>query len=308
MKRGEKLLAAMLLALVAAGCGSESSEKPAAATPPGSRSQAQPAASSGARPGSMQAAREIPSVLTVEREVDVLAQRQGAVVELAAEEGATVEKGALLARLDDRSLQAQLEKARADVRIAESNVKFNEAELKANEAHYQRAKLMFDEGLGSKAELDAAEFKAKGSAYDVESWKAGVEKNRAELRGLEVELEKSHIRAPFHGVVTRRYIRDGQTVLNSDKCFRLSQLSPLLVEFLVSEIDPHRPAVGMQVRGTLVNDPSRTFEARIQRVGPVVDAASGSYNVTAELLRPDADLKPGMAVRVAWTGATPPKQ
>jgi membrane fusion protein (multidrug efflux system) len=304
MTRGKSLLAAVTLALVATGCGSGSSEDRAAATPqPGPAPQAQPAM----RPGPAPTTREILTVLTVEHEIDLHAQREGAVVELAAEEGATVEKGALLARLDDRSLQANLEKARADVHIAESNVKYNEAELHANQAHYERAKLMFDEGLGSKADLDAAEFKAKGSVYDLESWKAGVEKNRAEVRVLEVELEKSRIRAPFRGVVTRRFVREGQMVQNHEKCFRLSQLGPLLVEFLIPEAEPHKPAAGQRVRGTLVSDPTRSFEARIRRVGPVVDAASDSYDVAAELVAPAADLKPGMAVRVVWPGAASSK-
>jgi multidrug efflux pump subunit AcrA (membrane-fusion protein) len=65
--------------------------------------------------------------------------------------------------------------------------------------------------------------------------------------------------------------------------------------------------VDQPVRGTLLSDPNRTFDARITRVGPVVDAASGSYDVTAALVNPAPELKPGMAVRIAWPAPSSPR-
>ncbi|HKO03481.1 MAG TPA: efflux RND transporter periplasmic adaptor subunit [Candidatus Acidoferrales bacterium] len=307
MKCSGICLAAALLAAVAAGCSSEPGAKPAAAAPAqaAAASAAVPGASSGAR--ATAAGREIPAVLTVEHEVDVLAERDGEVLELAADEGAKVEAGGLLARLDSRQVESQLEQARADLKISEFNVKYNEAELHANQSHLERAQLMYKEGLGSKADLDAAEFKAKGSGYDLESWKANVEKHRAAVHSLELDMEKTRIRAPFGGVVSRRYVRQGDVVAKGTRCFRLSQLSPLLVEFQVPETDPRKPAVDQTVRGTLASDPNRSFDARITRVSPVIDAASDSYEVTAALVNPPADLKPGMAVRLAWSGPSSPR-
>jgi len=306
MKRTGTCVAAVLLALAAAGCSSDSGPDRAAAAPP--KPAVAPAVPASAGAGGRGAeVREIPAVLTVEHEVDVLAERDGQVVELAADEGAKVESGGLLGRLDHRQVEAQLEQARADQRIAESNVKYNEAELHAHQALLERAQLMYKEGLGSKADLEAAEFKAKGSGYDLESWKANVEKRKAEVRALELELDKTRLRAPFAGVISRRYVRQGDLVAKGARCFRVSQLSPLLVEFQVPETDARKPAVNQSVRGTLMSDPNRSFEARITRVSPVVDAASGSYEVTAALQAPTAELKPGMAVRVAWTNAAPPR-
>ena len=302
MKWTGTYVAAVLFAVAAAGCSSDPAPERVAAAP------AKPAAAPSAGTGGHAAeVREIPAVLTVEHEVDVLAEHDGPVVELAADEGAKVAAGGLLARLDNRQLESQLEQARADLKISEYNVKYNEAELHANQAHLERAQLMFKEGLGSKADLDAAEFKAKGSAYDLESWKANVEKRRAEVRTLELELDKTRVHAPFSGVVSRRYVRQGDVVAKGARCFRISQLSPLLVEFQVPETDSRKPAVNQAVRGTLMSDPSRSFEARITRVSPVVDAASGSYEVTATLQSPGADLKPGMAVHIAWSNSTAPR-
>jgi len=292
--------------LAAAGCGSSPSEERASNPPANSaRTPVKPAPD--VTPPQASSSGEMFSVLGVEHEVDLLAQRDGVVVALDSEEGATAEKGKVLARLDDRSLVATIDKARADLRVAESNVKYNEAEVKARQAHLRRAQQMFDYGIGSQADLDEADFRAKGSAYDLESWHAVVEKNRAEVRSLEIELEKTRIRAPFRGVVVHRYIREGQNILKDGKCFRLSQFSPLLVRFLVPETDKRHPVKGDRVQGELASDAHRKFEARIRRVSPTVDPASGSYEVTAELVETAApDLRPGMAVRIHWR--TPPPQ
>lgn len=299
MKSWELCLAAVLVAAVAVGCTSEPGPDQAAAAP----AKAAASAPAVAAP----TARVIPAVLTVEHEVDVQAEHDGEVLELAADEGSKVEAGAVLAKLDSRQVEAQLEQARADLKISEYNVKYNEAELHANQSRLERAQLMFKEGLGSKADLDTAEFMAKGSTYDLESWKAKVDKSRAELKALEIQTQKTRIRAPFGGVVSRRYVRQGDVVTKGSKCFRLSQLSPLLVEFQVPETDAHKPAVDQPVRGILLSDPNQSFDARVTRVGPVVDAASGSYDVTAALVNPSPALKPGMAVHITWPAQSSPR-
>ncbi len=121
-------------------------------------------------------------------------------------------------------------------------------------------------------------------------------------------MQKTRIRAPFRGVVARRYLREGQNLLKDDKTFRLSQLGPLQVDFLVPETDSRRPVVGDRVRGALVSDPHRSFQARIRRVSPNVDAASGSYDVMAQLDASETrDLRPGMAVRILWRDSVSPK-
>lgn len=299
------LAAAGLLAV--ASCGGATKDERADAV----AAKTQPAPSRSETPAAAQsssASREILSVLSVEHEVDVLAQRDGTVTGIDAEEGATVDKGALLARLDDRTTAAQLDKARADLRVAESNVKYNEAEVKAKEARLRRAQEMSRLGLNSQADLEEAEFQAKGSVFDLDSWHAAVDRSKAEVHVLEIELEKTRIRAPFHGVVARRYIREGQNLLKDEKCFRLSQLGPLQLHFQVPETSGRRPVAGDLVRGELASDSHRSFEARIRRVSPTVDAASGTYEVMAELDAPaERDLRPGMAVNLLWGESRPAK-
>ena len=287
------------MAWAVAGCDNSSVASSPKAPPPAPVAQpsAPPAAAKTTEPG------DILSVLSVEHQVDVPTQTDGVVAEIIKDEGSSVRAGEILARLDDRSITAELEKAQADRRVAQNNVSYQDAELKAKAANYRRQQQLRQYGLSSEADLEHAEFEAKGSEFDLASWKANLEKSQAEIRRLEAELDKTKIRAPFAGMVGHRYIRMGQGVSKSDKCFRISQLSPLLVQFQVPESAGRRPERGATVSLSLVGDSNRALTARIVNVGPTVDPSSDSYNVTARLTGPDlSDLRPGMSVRVDWPG------
>jgi len=292
------LAGAMAWAL--AGCDNSSVASSPKAPPPAPAAQpsAPPPAAKTTEPG------DILSVLSVEHQVDVPTQTDGVVAEIMKEEGSNVHVGDILARLDDRTITAELEKAQADRRVAQNNVSYQDAEVKAKAANYRRQQQLRQYGLSSEADLEHAEFEAKGSEFDLASWKANLEKSQAEIRRLEAELDKTRIRAPFAGMVAHRYIRMGQGVSKTDKCFRISQLSPLLVQFQVPESAGRRPQRGATVNLSLVGDSNRALTARIVNVGPTVDPASDSYNVTAQLTGAGlSDLRPGMSVRVDWPRA-----
>jgi len=319
MRRSDWVLFGILVvALGGAGCTNTS---PPAAGPPAGAQTAPPATTAGpatnpipsaaeqssaapAQPLSApgQTSLEIPSVLSVERSVDLLAQRDGVVQEVLCDQDSFVKKGSVLARLDDREVRANLEKARLDQKVAENNYKFQEAEKKAKDAAYHRQQELRKYGLSSQAALEEAEFQSVGAGYDLDSWKAAIEQKQAALRELEIELEKTRFQAPFDGYVVRRALRVGQNVIKNDFSFRLSELYPLQVRFLVPESAGPRPSPGYRVRVVLADDRSRAYEARVKLVSPTVDAASASYDLTAQLTGPRLEsLRPGMAVRVIWS-------
>ena len=297
-KRAISILAAAL-ALAVAGCDNSTVASSPNAPPsaPAAQPSAPAATTKTTEPG------DILTVLSVEHQVDVPTQTDGVVAEIMKDEGSNVRAGEILARLDDRTITAELEKAQADHRVAQNNVSYQDAEVKAKAANYRRQQQLRQYGLSSEADLEHAEFEAKGSEFDLASWKANLEKSQAEIRRLEAELDKTRIRAPFAGMVGHRYIRMGQGDSKSDKCFRISQLSPLLVQFQVPESAGRRPERGASVSLSLVGDSYRALTARIVNVGPTVDPASDSYNVTAQLTGSGlSDLRPGMSVRVDWPG------
>ena len=298
MTRSANLFFIAALALAAAGCDNSSVASspnpvpPAAVTAP---------ASAPAKPTN---AGDILSVLTVEHQVDITSQRDGLVMSLNHDEGSTVKSGDVLGQIDDRSLQMELIKANSDLQVEENNKKYKEAELKAKTAAYHRQQQLRALGLSSDADLEAAEFEAKAAEYDLDGYAALVDSGHAEINRLKLEEDQMRIHAPFSGVVVRRYIREGQAISKGDKCFRVSQLSPLQVQFQVPESSGRRPALGTPVELSLVEDSSRALTARVTKVSPTIDAASDSYDVLAQLTGSGiSDLRPGMAVKVLWPGS-----
>jgi len=309
MTRGAKLFFNAAIALAAAGCGSSSAVSPSSTPPDGLHSATASASSVVATQPASSAAGDagVLSVLSVEHQVDVATDRDGVVVSIEHDQGSMVSKGEILGQLDDRTLQIQMVKARDDLQVAQNNVKYKEAELRAKSAALQRQQQLLALGLSSQADLETADFEAKAAEYDLQGYQAMAESGQAEIHRLEIEIDKTRLRAPFSGAIVTRYVREGQEVTKGDKCFRVSQLAPLQVQFQVPESAAQRPKQGSFVSLVLVSDPTRSLRARIVKISPVIDPASDSYNVTAELGdRGISDLRPGMAVRVAVPSAARP--
>jgi len=302
MRRGVLIVVASAVVVIG-GCGGSSGEsngnkfsrtEPNTSNPMSVNSPANPSPE-GAK------ASDILSVLTVEHQVDIAAQRDGVVTAISKDEGGAVKTGEILAQLDDRSLQMELIKANDDLQVEDNNRKYKEAELKAKSAAYHRQQQLRALGLSSDADLEAAEFQEKAAEYDLRGYEALVESGHAEINRLQLEADQTRIHAPFSGVVVRRYVREGQAISKGDKCFRVSQLAPLQVQFQVPESSGKHPASGQPVELSLVEDSGRRLSAHIVKVSPTIDAASDSYDVLAQLTGPGiTDLRPGMAVKVIW--------
>lgn len=299
---------AMMVLLGATNCSNSDGPKPVAASPapalPPAPAKAAPlAAPAPSRPDAL----EILSVLSVEHSVDLLAQMDGIVTEIAVDQDSWVKQGQVLARIDDREVQAKLDHARDDLEIARNNLKYQEAETKAKDAAYRRQLELRKFGLSSEAAEEEAEFLSKGAHYDVDSYTATVKAKEAEIEELKVELEKTRVLAPFEGYITQRSIRVGQNVVKNNPCFRVSQLSPLQVRFLVPESNGKTPQLGDRLRVVPVGDNSREYAAEVKLLSPTIDPASMSYDVTAQLTGPDLGaLRPGMAVKVLWPANSQP--
>lgn len=297
------LVIATALGLGVAGCSNPAAASNPSVNPVSHSSTAPNVAASPAKASTPQPL-EILSVLSVEKAVDVTAQRDGVVLTTESDEGSVVRAGQELGRLDDSTLEAELQKAQSDLLVSENNVKYKEAEQQAKNAQLRRQQLLRASGLSSDADLEQAQFEAKGAGYELDSWRQEVKSSQAQIHELEIEIAKTHIAAPFSGVLVRRYIRQGQQVAKNDKCFRVSQLGPLEVEFQVPETAGQRPVSGAGFSLQLAEGAEQTYSARVIRVSPTVDPASDSYDVVGRLAGANlAALRPGMSVRISWPAA-----
>ena len=208
---------------------------------------------------------------TVESDNDValVARTSGPIVELLVEEGMRVEAGQLLARIDDAEIRA---------RLALAKVNQGEAELA-----YQRAKAQYEKEILSRALFDQASAK--------------LEAARAQVHETQVQLDYTSIRAPFTGMIVTRFIKFAQHVQSSTPMFRISAFDPLQCPIQVPEKDLGRLSVGQRAHLTVEAFPGERFNARVLRVSPVVDSATGTVKTTLEV-ETHGRLRPGMFASV----------
>ncbi len=291
--RARLLLGFVMAVLAAAVLGGCSETKPAQASAPTTQtaSAVQPAAP---KDDAVLAS----GPLVVENQVDVAAQREGIVLRIMAEPGLRVKRNQLLGELDARQITADMEAARAKARSVEDDLKNWEAETKVLEADYQRAQKMWDAQLITKEQLDHARFKAESNQWDVKRCQELLANAQLTERSLELEVEKTRIRAPFDGIVARRYVRDGQKVAVGDRLFWVTAEGPLRVKFTLPERYLGKVKKGEELWLTSPGTDGEKYKARIIQLSPVVDPSSGTIDVLAEVLGPAPELRPGMTANV----------
>jgi RND family efflux transporter MFP subunit len=232
--------------------------------------------------------------LVVEHQLDLIAQREGLVVKLLADTGKRLEAGDLLVQLDDRQNHSDLEATRAKTRSIEAELKSREAGQKVLQADYERAKKMWDADLLPREQLEHAQFKMESEEWEIRRAAELLTNSRQTERGLELELEKMQIRAPFRGIVARRYIREGQSVVKGDRLFWFTADEPLRLRFTVPEKFGNRLQLGRRLPLESPNFPDEPHIARVIEISPVVDPASGTIEAMVELVGAPGSLRTGM--------------
>lgn len=209
------------------------------------------------------------TTLEAQNAAALVARGQGEVVAVLAEEGQWVERGAVLARLDD-----------TDARLAAER-----ADLAAQSARRdaERGRQLAHQGFLSPKELDDLDLKQRSA--DVE------------LAQRRHDLEEMRIVAPFAGRVTDRMIHLGETLMPGKESFRLVDVSPMLARVYFPERELPRVKVGQPAVIEVDAHPGREFPARVSLVNPVVDRNNGTFKVTLEVHDRDGLLRPGSFAR-----------
>jgi len=290
----------LLLAAVITGCG-ERKENPStaqAASAPEKNSTAAPVVANKPAAEASAAELSVTAPLIVEHQVDVTAQRDGIVAKISVDTGARVGPSTVLAQLDDRQLQANLEAARAKTRSIAADLKNWQAEGEVLKADYIRAQRLYAEKLIAEEQLQHAKYKAESDQWDILRVTEQLNTSKQEEHSLELELEKTRIMAPFAGLVARRYVREGQSVAKGDRLFWVTEEGPLRVRFTLPEKFISRVKKGQQMPLTVPDLATEKHDVKVVEISPVVDPSSGTIEVLAELVGTRGELRPGMTVAV----------
>jgi len=238
--------------------------------------------------------------IVVENQVEVAALREGVIAAILVEPGMTVRKGQLLAKLDDRQISADGDAAAAKVRALEANLENWRAETKVLMADRTRAEKLYEAKVISKEEFEHAVYKEEADEYEIKRESESLNNAKSTLRSLELEKEKTSVVAPFDGIVARRYVRAGQKVAVGDRLFWVTSLGPLQVRFTLPERFFGKIHQGeLLAVGTADVPGDAKYIAKVVQISPVVDPASGTLEILAQITHPDTALRPGMLVNIS---------
>lgn len=210
------------------------------------------------------------ATLEAEREARLLAETAGEIEAVLVEEGDYVQAGQVLARVE--AGRARLERDR------------EASEAKRMEHEADRGAKLLDRGLLSQQAAEQTHF-----ARDTQS---------ATLALAQLKLEKTAIRAPYAGVITRRHIKQGQYLMLGAPAFEIADFSVLKAKFNVPERALATIATGQPVEIAADALSGKSYQGTVERIAPVVDRASGTVAVTVAVESGKRELRPGLFVRM----------
>jgi membrane fusion protein (multidrug efflux system) len=135
------------------------------------------------------------------------------------------------------------------------------------------------------------------STEEIDRLKNRVEAIKAEQKVIDVQLEKSEIRAPFSGVLGLRSISQGAYITPNDIIVELDQINPIKLEFDVPERYLTKVRTGQQLSFTIVGS-RETFTAKVYAIGTGISPETRTFKVRATAQNDRKILKPGQFAKI----------
>lgn len=207
--------------------------------------------------------------LVPDEEVNLSFESSGKITDIFFKEGTHVEKGELLAKINDAPLQADLRKKQAQVKLMQDRL--------------YRAKALLEKEAVSKEAFQEAE--------------ANLAALEAEIEGVEAQIEQTELRAPFSGIIGLRQVSVGAYATTTTEVATLTKTAPLKVEFNVPERYAGMLPEGTELTFTAEGDLT-TRNAKVYASDSRVDPETRTFAIRAIYPNADGKLIPGRYVNV----------
>lgn len=207
--------------------------------------------------------------LIPDEEVELSFESSGKITHIYFQEGKTVRKGELLAKVNDATLQAELEKLQAEVPLAEGRV-FRQGALLEKDAVSQEA---------------------------YEQVRTELDKLNADIELVKSRIAQTELRAPFDGTIGLRQVSEGAYASPTTVVAVLTKTNVLKLEFSINESDVNKVAPGTEVDFTVSGD-LNTYSASVYAVEPSMKLETRTMAVRALYPNPGNRLKPGLTISV----------
>jgi len=263
--------------------------------------------------------------------VNISADTMGRVTNLAIEEGQRVTKGQFLLQIDPRNLTSQVNQTEASLAAARATIEqlrvqadSSKASLKTAQDNYARQQQLWKGGLTTKEALDNAEnqlrmqtAQANAAERQIEVQRSRMQQEQASLENAKYNLSKVRIESPIDGIVTRRNIEEGETVVVGTMnnagtvLLTVADMSDVEAQVEVDETDIPNVTIGQKAKITIDARPGQTFSGHVVEIGnsPIQATGSAASQATNFLVKVKVDevipeIRPGFTCTAEITTAT----
>jgi HlyD family secretion protein len=243
---------------------------------------------------------EVGAIVTV----NVGSQVSGTISRLHVDFNTVVKKDQLLAELDPRLFQAQLDKARAGLASAQADVEKAQAQLNDALRVEKRNKELLEQRLVSQQDVDGAVTNREQVAANLSGTRARVLQARADRDLAATNLAYARITSPIEGIVISRAVDVGQTVAASFQTPTLftiaNDLTKMQILANIDEADVGKVRQGLEARFTVDAYPGEEFRGSIREVRQAPNTIQNvvTYPAVIEAANPEHKLRQGMTAAV----------
>lgn len=257
------------------------------------------------------------------RYVNISANVSGRIVDLRVQEGQSVKKGAVLARIDSTRFEAGEKQAAAAVEGARSDLKRMQADLEMTRLAFERSKRMREQQLVSEQAFEQQEAELQMKQAAVESQRRRITQQSAILESDRDDLSKTVVVAPMDGVVTSLQKEEGEVVIGAQSfqptvIMTVADLSEMEVEVLVDETDIRNLTLGQEAQVRVDALEGLKIKGQVTEIGSsaIPRGATGAaisstttanqakdFKVVVTLKEPPATLRPGLNATAEITTA-----
>jgi RND family efflux transporter MFP subunit len=251
--------------------------------------------------------------VTARRQATVSSKFTGKVVEVLVEEGMKVEKGQVLARLDDSQERQSVGMARANLEAARLSAIETEARLREANSRKTRFEDLVAKGVASRSDWDTVEAEVDALQARLSSQR---QQTTAAERGLgmaQQTLDDTIIRAPFSGVAISKNAQPGEIIspMSAGGGFTRTGISTVVdmtsleVEVDVNEAYIQRVQPAQKVLATLDAYPDAPIPSHVITTIPAADRQKATVTVRIGFDQLDSRILPDMGVKVAFLSDAP---
>mgnify|MGYP006279934579 CR=1 FL=1 len=264
--------------------------------------------------------------------VSLRSQAEGQLEQLTADVGDPVEKGQVLAQLNDNLLQTNIAEAEAELasRLAEVNrarnqvknakIQLEQAQAQAQQAQAdarrlqnlakqgavpeQEAEVAQTEAIVAQKQVRAAREQIRIEQDAVATAQEQVQVQRSIIAQAKERLSYSTLKSPITGVVLERVTDPGNLIQPGDEVLSIGNFEKVKVEVVVSELALSEIDPGQQVNVKLDAFPNESYTGRVTRISPAANPQTRQVPVEVTLPNPEGRIGSGLLARVSFPRQT----